>query len=136
MFFTVCFECFLFPVLAFHCPFIHRCISCFYHINFPFRKNWIGSNQAILLLLLFYLQMAGCLVYYILSDGHIPHETTSPYVQEPEGVIKNIKAGKFHLDHLDRFSSFDYLISKMITAQQEDRPSIDDCILGFQGTCN
>ena len=78
--------------------------------------------------------MAGCLIYFILSDGHIPHESTYPYINEPEGVIHNVKSGKFRLDHLPSAAcKFASLIANMVSPSEQLRPTIDECLLRFQG---
>ncbi|XP_022104267.1 uncharacterized protein LOC110986593 isoform X2 [Acanthaster planci] len=78
------------------------------------------------------IQMTGCLVYYILSDGHIPHETAIPYTKEPEGVVRNLKAGTFHLEHLGSFLYMQPLIREMVSSEEKDRPSIEFCLEKFQ----
>ena len=77
--------------------------------------------------------MAGCLIFYVLTDDHIPHETTSTYTNEPEGVVRNMKAGIFQLSHLGRFSSLQPLIERMVSPAAQSRPPIQECIDIFQG---
>ena len=62
----------------------------------------------------FILQVTGSILYYILSDGHIPHETSVPYYAEPEGVMQNLRKNKYTMEHISHFKQLQTLIAVMI----------------------
>ena len=78
------------------------------------------------------LQVAGCILYYILSDGHVPHEAVSPYRSQPDAVMSNIRLGKFELDKLDN-CEIKATIAAMIHHNGNERPVVDECLKHFQG---
>lgn len=78
-------------------------------------------------------QVAGFLIYYILSGGHIPHESVHPYIQDPAGVMKNIQENRFSLQHLKEHPQYEHILQQMISYEQTNRPDIDACIAEFMG---
>jgi len=68
------------------------------------------------------------MLYYILTDGHLPFEMKFPYMEDPHGVTRNTKDGNFSLSHLGRFSAFTQLLQEMISSDSDKRPSIETCI--------
>ncbi|KAL4006615.1 vacuolar protein sorting-associated protein IST1 [Sarotherodon galilaeus] len=66
------------------------------------------------------IQVAGMLIYYILSGGH--HPFGKSYECE-----NNIYHGKYSLDHVQDVVAKD-LIEWMINKEQKDRPTVEECL--------
>ena len=79
-----------------------------------------------------YFQVVGSMLYYILTDGHLPFEMKFPYMEDPHGVTRNTEDGNFSLAHLGRFSVFTELLQEMISSDPNTRPSIYQCIELFK----
>ncbi|XP_029382382.1 serine/threonine-protein kinase/endoribonuclease IRE2 [Echeneis naucrates] len=67
------------------------------------------------------IQVAGMLIYYILSGGHHPFEG-NPFECE-----SNIYKGKYNLDHVQDVMAKD-LIEWMIDAEPKNRPKVKECL--------
>ena len=78
------------------------------------------------------IQVVGSMLYYILTNGHLPFESTFPYMKEPHGVTRNTEDDHFSLSHLGRFSAFTLLLQKMIRSEPDKRPAIETCIELFK----
>lgn len=76
--------------------------------------------------------MLACLMYYILSDGHVPHETAVPYTLQPEGVVTNMKMGRYSLKHLGENNIFQPLLQGMLNPNEKERPSIEECLSCYE----
>ncbi|XP_071842532.1 uncharacterized protein [Apostichopus japonicus] len=77
-------------------------------------------------------QMLACLMYYILSDGHVPFEITVPYTDQPEGVVTNMKKGQYSLKHLGTHDTFQPLLENMLNRDEKLRPTVEDCIAFYE----
>lgn len=77
--------------------------------------------------------MLACLMYYILSDGHVPFEITVPFTDQPEGVVTNMKKGQYSLKHLGTHDTFQPLLENMLNRDEKLRPTIEDCIAFYEG---
>ena len=77
-------------------------------------------------------QVAGFILYYILTDGHLPHETTFPYTLDQAGIVRNLQKGQFDISHLEH-PELCTLIKRMMNLIPSERPTIDECIYHFQG---
>ncbi|XP_030578358.1 probable serine/threonine-protein kinase ireA [Archocentrus centrarchus] len=67
------------------------------------------------------IQVAGMLIYYILSGGHHPFSDRSFECES------NIYYGKYSLDHVQDVVAKD-LIEWMINREQKDRPRVEECL--------
>ncbi|KAL4006682.1 AMP deaminase [Sarotherodon galilaeus] len=67
------------------------------------------------------IQVAGMLIYYILSGGHHPFGGKSFECES------NIYHGKYSLDHVQDVVAKD-LIKSMINKEQKDRPKVEECL--------
>ncbi|XP_071855157.1 uncharacterized protein [Apostichopus japonicus] len=76
------------------------------------------------------IQNAGCLLYYILSDGHMPYETCFPYHLQPHGILRNRQNNDYSLHHIP--SSSVYGIAEMLHPEPNNRPSIEACLQLFR----
>ncbi|XP_026076500.1 serine/threonine-protein kinase Nek2-like [Carassius auratus] len=71
------------------------------------------------------IQVAGCLVHYILTDGQHPYQTTTPYANDPLGVSLNVRMGNFSLQCDERQNN---ILSRMLSKSMEERPTIEECL--------
>ncbi|KAM8747150.1 uncharacterized protein AB9X84_015272 isoform 2-T2 [Acanthopagrus schlegelii] len=67
------------------------------------------------------IQVAGMLIYYILSGGH------HPFGDEPFECEYNIHKGLYTLDHVEDVVAKD-LIEWMISKEPENRPTVEECL--------
>ncbi|KAL4006675.1 DENN domain-containing protein 5 [Sarotherodon galilaeus] len=67
------------------------------------------------------IQVAGMLIYYILSGGHHPFGDISFKCES------NIHKGKYSLDHVQDVVAKD-LIERMINKEPKDRPKVEECL--------
>ncbi|XP_035004760.2 sensor for unfolded proteins in the ER ire1 isoform X4 [Hippoglossus stenolepis] len=67
------------------------------------------------------IQVAGMLIYFILSGGH------HPFGGERYKLMSNIKKGKYKLDHIQDVVAKD-LIEKMIDKEPQNRPRVEECL--------
>ncbi|XP_071852927.1 uncharacterized protein [Apostichopus japonicus] len=73
------------------------------------------------------IQVAGYLVYYILSNGFHPFVATDSL--NAFQLQQNIIAGKFQLPHLETFpKECKSLLTDMLDKEMEKRPGIEDCL--------
>ncbi|XP_071852898.1 uncharacterized protein [Apostichopus japonicus] len=73
------------------------------------------------------IQVAGYLVYYILSNGFHPFDATGSL--NAFQLQQNITAGKFQLLHLDKFpKECKSLLTSMLDKDVKKRPRIEDCL--------
>ncbi|XP_039550188.1 probable serine/threonine-protein kinase nek2 [Pimephales promelas] len=79
------------------------------------------------------IQVAGCLVHYILTDGQHPYQTTTPYSKDPVGLSLNVRMGNFTLQCEERWTRQKDIISRMLSKSIEERPTIEECLQSF--TC-
>ncbi|XP_051981268.1 probable serine/threonine-protein kinase ireA [Xyrauchen texanus] len=79
------------------------------------------------------IQVAGCLVNYILTDGQHPYQTTTPYSKDPVGLSQNVRMGNFALQCEERWIRQKDIISRMLSKSIEERPTIEECLQSF--TC-
>ncbi|XP_051959981.1 uncharacterized protein LOC127627582 [Xyrauchen texanus] len=79
------------------------------------------------------IQVAGCLVHYILTDGQHPYQTTTPYSKDPVGLSQNVRMGNFALQCEERWIRQKDIISRMLSKSIEERPTIEECLQSF--TC-
>ncbi|XP_056121572.1 uncharacterized protein LOC130099790 [Rhinichthys klamathensis goyatoka] len=77
------------------------------------------------------IQVAGCLVHYILTDGQHPYQTTTPYSKDPFGLSQNVKMGNFILQCEETWTRQKYIISRMLSKSIEERPTIEECLQSF-----
>ncbi|XP_038160312.1 serine/threonine-protein kinase PLK4-like isoform X2 [Cyprinodon tularosa] len=77
------------------------------------------------------VQVAGCLVHYILTDGQHPFQTTTPYFRNPFGILDNVRTGNFNLKCEENWSSQKDIISRMLSRSIEERPSIEEALQVF-----
>lgn len=96
-------------------------------------QKYIGRLFTIISFNVIFIQVAGCLVYYILSDGHVPYESTSPYSLQPMEVVKNRYENRYSLKHLGESPDMCRMIEGMIHEDPRQRPTIDNCVQQFQG---
>ncbi|XP_063324236.1 serine/threonine-protein kinase/endoribonuclease IRE1-like [Pelmatolapia mariae] len=66
------------------------------------------------------IQVAGMLIYYILSGGHHPFGKSFE-------CESNIYDGKYSLDHIQELVAKD-LIESMINKEPKDRPKVEECL--------
>ncbi|XP_042570824.1 serine/threonine-protein kinase OSR1-like [Cyprinus carpio] len=71
------------------------------------------------------IQVAGCLVHYILTDGQHPYQTTTPYAKDPIGLSLNVRMSNFTLQCDERQKKF---LSRMLCKSTEERPTIEECL--------
>ncbi|XP_030287490.1 probable serine/threonine-protein kinase ireA isoform X2 [Sparus aurata] len=67
------------------------------------------------------IQVAGMLIYYILSGGH------HPFGDKPFECEYNIHKGFYTLDHVEDLVAKD-LIELMISKEPESRPTVEECL--------
>ncbi|XP_030266870.1 serine/threonine-protein kinase/endoribonuclease IRE1a-like [Sparus aurata] len=67
------------------------------------------------------IQVAGMLIYYILSGGH------HPFGDKPHKCEYNIDEGLYMLDHVKDVVPKD-LIEWMISKEPESRPTVEECL--------
>uniref|UniRef100_A0A671YWB5 Protein kinase domain-containing protein n=1 Tax=Sparus aurata TaxID=8175 RepID=A0A671YWB5_SPAAU len=67
------------------------------------------------------VQVAGMLIYYILSGGH------HPFGNKPFECEYNIHKGSYTLDHVEDLVAKD-LIEWMISKEPESRPTVEECL--------
>uniref|UniRef100_A0A671YUK4 Protein kinase domain-containing protein n=1 Tax=Sparus aurata TaxID=8175 RepID=A0A671YUK4_SPAAU len=67
------------------------------------------------------VQVAGMLIYYILSGGH------HPFGDKPRKCEYNIDEGLYTLDHVEDLVAKD-LIEWMISKEPESRPTVEECL--------
>ncbi|XP_059214643.1 serine/threonine-protein kinase/endoribonuclease IRE1-like [Centropristis striata] len=67
------------------------------------------------------IQVAGMLIYYILSGGH------HPFGDKPSKCENNIDEGKYTLDHVEDVVAKD-LIEGMINEEPKKRPKVEECL--------
>ncbi|CAB1442535.1 unnamed protein product [Pleuronectes platessa] len=67
------------------------------------------------------IQVAGMLIYFILSGGH------HPFGGERYKLMSNIKKGKYKLEHVQDVVAKD-LIEKMIDKEPKNRPRVEECL--------
>ncbi|CAB1455954.1 unnamed protein product [Pleuronectes platessa] len=67
------------------------------------------------------IQVAGMLIYFILSGGH------HPFGGERYKLMSNIQEGKYTLDHVQDVVAKD-LIEKMIDKEPQNRPRVEECL--------
>ncbi|XP_059211091.1 serine/threonine-protein kinase/endoribonuclease IRE1-like isoform X2 [Centropristis striata] len=67
------------------------------------------------------IQVAGMLIYYILSGGH------HPFGDKPCKCENNIDEGKYTLDHVQDVVAKD-LIEGMINEEPKKRPKVEECL--------
>uniref|UniRef100_A0A671YYC0 Protein kinase domain-containing protein n=1 Tax=Sparus aurata TaxID=8175 RepID=A0A671YYC0_SPAAU len=67
------------------------------------------------------IQVAGMLIYYILSGGH------HPFGDKPHKCENNIDEGLYTLDHVEDVVAKD-LIELMISKEPESRPTVEECL--------
>ncbi|XP_053271993.1 uncharacterized protein LOC128430070 isoform X6 [Pleuronectes platessa] len=67
------------------------------------------------------IQVAGMLIYFILSGGH------HPFGDDRFELMSNIKKGKYTLDHVQDVVAKD-LIEKMIDEKPQNRPRVEECL--------
>ncbi|XP_070557870.1 uncharacterized protein [Ptychodera flava] len=78
------------------------------------------------------IQVAGWLLYYILSDGHIPHEESVPYFVSPMGAIENIRKDHYSVVLPEGSEYLGKTIKDMIRGEGDKRPLVVDCLQYFQ----
>ncbi|XP_014912949.1 piggyBac transposable element-derived protein 4-like [Poecilia latipinna] len=74
------------------------------------------------------IQVAGCLVHYILTDGQHPFQTTTPYFRDPTGLIHNIRMANFTLQCDERWSGLKDIITRMLSRSLEECPTIEESL--------
>ncbi|XP_070558758.1 probable serine/threonine-protein kinase MARK-A isoform X1 [Ptychodera flava] len=76
------------------------------------------------------VQIAGCILYYIFSDGHHPFEDSVPYHLRPELIMINMSNGTPKLIHCvpNLQWTTDLIVKPMIHKDPEKRPSIEACL--------
>ncbi|KAJ8039005.1 Helicase with zinc finger domain 2 [Holothuria leucospilota] len=74
------------------------------------------------------VKVAGCLIYYILSNGHHPFEATSPYMNDTGKLVNNVQDGKFSLLHVENYPVCRALLTRMLDQDMLKRPHVDDCL--------
>ncbi|XP_030266833.1 uncharacterized protein LOC115578126 isoform X2 [Sparus aurata] len=79
------------------------------------------------------IQVAGCLVHYILTDGQHPYQTRTPYSSDPLGLAQNVKTGNFTLHCEEKWMSLKDIITRMLKSSFKERPTIEECLQVF--TC-
>ncbi|CAB1452395.1 unnamed protein product [Pleuronectes platessa] len=67
------------------------------------------------------IQVAGMLIYFILSGGH------HPFAGDRYELMSNIIKGKYKLDHVQDVVAKD-LIEKMIDKEPQNRPRVEECL--------
>ncbi|XP_034437585.1 serine/threonine-protein kinase ppk4-like [Hippoglossus hippoglossus] len=67
------------------------------------------------------IQVAGMLIYFILSSGH------HPFGGERWKLMSNILEGKYTLDHVQDVVAKD-LIERMIDKEPQNRPRVEECL--------
>ncbi|XP_060951610.1 serine/threonine-protein kinase/endoribonuclease IRE1-like [Limanda limanda] len=67
------------------------------------------------------IQVAGMLIYFILSGGH------HPFAGNRYELLSNIQKGKYKLDHVQDVVAKD-LIEKMIDKDPKNRPRVEECL--------
>ncbi|XP_041853923.1 uncharacterized protein LOC121648062 [Melanotaenia boesemani] len=77
------------------------------------------------------IQVAGCLVHYILTDGQHPFQTTTPYFSDVFGLSLNVKTGNFTLQCEKRWNSQTAIITRMLSKSLEERPTIEEALKAF-----
>lgn len=81
-----------------------------------------------------FVQVAGCLIYYILSNGHHPFEATSPYMNDTRKLINNVQDGKFSLLHVENYpAQCGALLTRMLDQDMLKRPQVGDCLKEMNG---
>ncbi|XP_051800033.1 uncharacterized protein LOC110969108 isoform X1 [Acanthochromis polyacanthus] len=71
------------------------------------------------------IQVTGCLVHYILTDGEHPYQATTPYSNDPLTLFQNLRAGTFTLQCEERHQG---IIGRMLCKSTEARPTIEECL--------
>ncbi|XP_014887273.1 probable serine/threonine-protein kinase irlF [Poecilia latipinna] len=74
------------------------------------------------------IQVAGCLMHYILTDGQHPFQTTTPYFSDPIGLMLNIRMTNFTLQCEERWSGLKDIITRMLSRSLEERPTIEESL--------
>uniref|UniRef100_A0A096LVW4 Protein kinase domain-containing protein n=1 Tax=Poecilia formosa TaxID=48698 RepID=A0A096LVW4_POEFO len=74
------------------------------------------------------IQVAGCLMHYILTDGQHPFQTTTPYFSDPIGLTLNIRMANFTLQCEERWSGLKDIITRMLSRSLEERPTIEESL--------
>ncbi|XP_070576737.1 serine/threonine-protein kinase svkA-like [Ptychodera flava] len=76
------------------------------------------------------VQIAGCILYYIFSDGHQPFEDSVPCHLRPELIMINMSNGTPKLIHCvpNLQWTTDLIVKPMIHKDPEKRPSIEACL--------
>ncbi|XP_070568060.1 uncharacterized protein [Ptychodera flava] len=75
------------------------------------------------------VQVAGCILHYILSRGHHPFESTSPFNDDLVGLRRNITRGCYKIHPLHSVpSELRLLIEQMIHSEPKERPEVGKCL--------
>ncbi|KAJ8019195.1 Serine/threonine-protein kinase/endoribonuclease IRE2 [Holothuria leucospilota] len=75
------------------------------------------------------VQVAGCLMYYVLSNGHHPFEATSPFIKDTAKLMSNVAEGNYSLYHIEVYpAQCTTLLKRMLDKDMLKRPCIDDCL--------
>uniref|UniRef100_A0A0S7ERG9 NEK2 n=1 Tax=Poeciliopsis prolifica TaxID=188132 RepID=A0A0S7ERG9_9TELE len=74
------------------------------------------------------IQVAGCLMHYILTDGLHPFQTATPYFSDPIGLTLNIRTANFTLQCEERWSGLKDIITRMLSKSVEERPTIEESL--------
>ncbi|KAJ8018999.1 Serine/threonine-protein kinase/endoribonuclease IRE2 [Holothuria leucospilota] len=75
------------------------------------------------------VQVAGCLMYYVLSNGHHPFEATFPFVNDTTKLMSNVEEGNYSLLHIEIYpAQCTTLLKRMLDKDMLKRPRIDDCL--------
>ncbi|XP_070403971.1 uncharacterized protein [Nothobranchius furzeri] len=74
------------------------------------------------------IQVAGCLLHYILTDGQHPFQSRLPYSDDPIGLSQNVRMGNFTLQFEEKWSSQKGIITRMLSRSLEERPTIEECL--------
>ncbi|XP_077978108.1 uncharacterized protein LOC144433636 [Glandiceps talaboti] len=77
------------------------------------------------------IQVAGCVLYYIMTRGHHPFQSTSPYSEDLNGLRENIIKGCYNIERVCAFPEFKVLIDKMLAADPKERPLSGECLQNF-----
>ncbi|XP_070557342.1 uncharacterized protein [Ptychodera flava] len=79
------------------------------------------------------VQVAGCILHYILSRGHHPFESTSPFNDDLVGLRRNITRGCYKIHPLHGVpSELRLLIEQMIHSEPKERPEVGKCLDVFK----
>ncbi|KAJ8034833.1 Serine/threonine-protein kinase/endoribonuclease IRE1 [Holothuria leucospilota] len=75
------------------------------------------------------VQVAGCLMYYVLSNGHHPFEATFPFISDTGKLMNNVAEGTYSLFHIETYpAQCTALLKRMLDKDMLKRPRIDDCL--------